>query len=364
MGAREAGEGTFPDGHDEVVDRRSGLDRRTADAIRAAKRGDRGEGSTGLERRRGPGRRLSDFTKSAEEGEMNREQFLFLMAIDAFKKANGKTFPSWTDVLEVIRLLGYRKTAPMSLRGHLDMVRVLPRVFRRAGLPLFYTEGFSPRPMLAFGPALALGMQSLAEYVDFALTEERFEIDVLKALRAASEEGLGFDGLTRLSESEPGLSKRIDAVGYLVRLPNEPGEEYYRNRLEVFSRAPEFPVEVTRKRKRRRVDAKHVVLRSAIRGAGETAGLWDADSAEPVLELRVIESSGAPSLKPAELVRAMLGIDVSPTAFVRIGCWAREDGRELRDPLELVEGKRERLARQAYCGMPKSPVSTTAKPIS
>lgn len=46
---------------------------------------------------------------------MNQEQFLFLMAIDAFKRANGKQFPTWTDVLEVIRLLGYRKTMPSEL---------------------------------------------------------------------------------------------------------------------------------------------------------------------------------------------------------------------------------------------------------
>ena len=37
------------------------------------------------------------------------------MAIDAFKRVNGKTFPSWTDVLEVIRKLGYRKTMPSQL---------------------------------------------------------------------------------------------------------------------------------------------------------------------------------------------------------------------------------------------------------
>ena len=41
---------------------------------------------------------------------MTPEQYLFLRAIDAFKRANGKSFPSWTDVLEVIRRLGYRKT--------------------------------------------------------------------------------------------------------------------------------------------------------------------------------------------------------------------------------------------------------------
>lgn len=87
-----------------VVDRRLGLDRR-----------DTGDQLSGLERRRGPGRRLSDFQRAADSGEMTKEQFLFLSAIDAFKKANDKTFPTWTDVLEVVRLLGYRKTAASEL---------------------------------------------------------------------------------------------------------------------------------------------------------------------------------------------------------------------------------------------------------
>lgn len=88
-----------------VVDRRLGLDRRQIG----------GTSPTNLERRRGPGRRLSDFVRDAEEGEMSKEQFMFLMAIDAFKRVNGKTFPSWTDVLEVVRKLGYRKTMPSEL---------------------------------------------------------------------------------------------------------------------------------------------------------------------------------------------------------------------------------------------------------
>ncbi len=93
--------------HDRsVVDRRSGVDRRDHPD---------GQAPSGLERRRGAGRRLSDFTRAAEEGEHTKEQFLFVAAIDAFKRANGKTFPSWTDVLEVIRLLGYRKTCSSEL---------------------------------------------------------------------------------------------------------------------------------------------------------------------------------------------------------------------------------------------------------
>lgn len=98
--------GTPPPG--TVVDRRLGLDRRE----RVTPKQDL---VTGAERARGPGRRLSDFTKAAEEGEMTTEQFLFLMAIDAFKKSNDRMFPTWTDVLEVVRLLGYRKTMPSEL---------------------------------------------------------------------------------------------------------------------------------------------------------------------------------------------------------------------------------------------------------
>jgi len=69
----------------------------------------------GFERRRGPGRRRSDFVKAADEGEHTAEQFLFIKAVDAFKRANSKPYPSWTDVLEVMRKLGYRKTMPMSV---------------------------------------------------------------------------------------------------------------------------------------------------------------------------------------------------------------------------------------------------------
>jgi hypothetical protein len=70
----------------------------------------------GLDRRRGPGRRLSEDRKAAEQGYMSDEQYEFLMAIQEYKKANNKSFPTWTEVLEVIKALGYRKVAePMTL---------------------------------------------------------------------------------------------------------------------------------------------------------------------------------------------------------------------------------------------------------
>ncbi|MAC18674.1 MAG: hypothetical protein CMJ23_03170 [Phycisphaerae bacterium] len=97
-----------PSNTGNVVDRRSGIDRRAL-----ARDGDDG---TNLERRRGVGRRLTDFVRSAEEGEMSREQQMFLHAIDTFKRVNGVNFPTWTDVLEVVRRLGYRKVTDSELR--------------------------------------------------------------------------------------------------------------------------------------------------------------------------------------------------------------------------------------------------------
>jgi hypothetical protein len=111
---RRAGEG--PDRRETVLDRRMGVDRRQASREQAGYTGperraaERRE-ATGLERRRGPGRRRSDDRKAAEEGEMTGEQFEFVMAIETYKKVNKRMYPTWTEVLEVIRQLGYRKVA-------------------------------------------------------------------------------------------------------------------------------------------------------------------------------------------------------------------------------------------------------------
>jgi hypothetical protein len=66
---------------------------------------------SGLDRRRGPGRRRSDQRRAAEEGEMTDEQFEFIMAINEYKRVNKRPFPTWTEVLDVMHALGYRKVA-------------------------------------------------------------------------------------------------------------------------------------------------------------------------------------------------------------------------------------------------------------
>jgi hypothetical protein len=99
------------DRRETVVERRT-TDRRQMSAEEAGFTGQDRRASdrrTGLERRRGPGRRRSDDRRSAEEGEMSTEQFEFIMAVETYKKVNKRMFPTWTEVLEVIHQLGYRK---------------------------------------------------------------------------------------------------------------------------------------------------------------------------------------------------------------------------------------------------------------
>lgn len=42
---------------------------------------------------------------------MSDEQFEFLMAIDDYKRLNDRPFPTWTEVLEVVKAIGYMKTS-------------------------------------------------------------------------------------------------------------------------------------------------------------------------------------------------------------------------------------------------------------
>ncbi len=260
--------------------------------------------------------------------------------------------------------LKFGKTGPMRLRGHLDFIRVLARVLRRARLPLFYTEGFSPRPLVSFGPALGLGMQSVAEYADIALTIELDAVELAARIRRASEPGLTLFGARRLSSHEPALAKRIDAVDIHVFIGGLCGLGHDRisEALARFRSLDSLPVQVYRKNKARTIDAKQVVMNVELATAGEHASFWQVEPEEPVLALRVREESGVASLRPAELVEAILGETLPPHAFLRTACRGG-----LVDPLEPPEShdRDETVpSSMSYWDGRIDPVSSTVSPIT
>ncbi len=67
--------------------------------------------------------------------------------------------------------------------SHLDLMRTIHRSLRRARIPVAYSQGFTPRPKVSFGPPLSVGMTGRMEYFDLLLSEP------LSALRAESGAG-------------------------------------------------------------------------------------------------------------------------------------------------------------------------------
>lgn len=120
----------------------------------------------------------------------------------------------------------FEKTGATALLGHLDLLRELPRVIRRAGLRIHYTAGFNPRPDLSFGPALSLGVVSLDEYVDVKLLSPPAERElVLAQLRAASAEGLHFLEARPLGAQESRVNVGISGATYLLAVPRKVVQE-------------------------------------------------------------------------------------------------------------------------------------------
>ena len=64
-----------------------------------------------------------------------------------------------------------KKTGALQYISHLDLVRTMNKIIVRAKLPLWYTEGFNPKPKMAFAAPLSIGTESMCEYMDLRLTE-------------------------------------------------------------------------------------------------------------------------------------------------------------------------------------------------
>lgn len=68
----------------------------------------------------------------------------------------------------------FSKQGKVRFTSHRDVARIWERAFRRAGIAVAYSQGFSPRPKLSFGLALSTGHESEAEYLDVDLVDERY----------------------------------------------------------------------------------------------------------------------------------------------------------------------------------------------
>ena len=79
----------------------------------------------------------------------------------------------------------FAKTGKLRFISHLDLCRTLTSAFLRAGIPIWYTQGFNPRPKLVFALTVSVGAESVAEFLDIRITREMSEIDLKRRLQNA-----------------------------------------------------------------------------------------------------------------------------------------------------------------------------------
>ncbi len=91
-------------------------------------------------------------------------------------------------MLRTVRVV-FSKTGRARFISHLDLVRTMTRVVRRAEIPLWYTEGFNRHPYLTFAAPLSLGFEGLRESMDLRLEEDMPYDELVARLNTALPEG-------------------------------------------------------------------------------------------------------------------------------------------------------------------------------
>jgi radical SAM family uncharacterized protein/radical SAM-linked protein len=222
--------------------------------------------------------------------------------------------------------LRYSKLGPAAFLAHLDLVRHLPRAFRRAGLEICYSKGFHPKPGLSFGPALGLGLPSLGEWLDVKLVGTLSADEVLRRLRATSPPGIEFFAAQELADGEPPLGRVITEAHYAALLPE--GVSANAAQAAWDSCAPLLATRRERSDSRRPDRGNPVDVRKSVRFArvataeervllAERLG-WPGEADRVLAFALTVSTQG--SARPVEVVEAFFGPGTAETCeIVRTG---------------------------------------------
>jgi radical SAM family uncharacterized protein/radical SAM-linked protein len=247
----------------------------------------------------------------------------------------------------------FEKIGPTALLGHLDLVRAMPRVLRRIGAPLAYSQGFHPRPDLTFSPALSLGVLSLSEFVDVKLLAELDLASALSEMNAVADEGLVFAAGARLGPEDAGITKIVSGARYLIVVANAVldelgGKAWLESGLDRFLQAPERKVRREIEGLAKYVDVRSYVTRARVRGGDATTGgdaLAGARRAGLIGDFTAIEVDvkilGSGGVKTVEIVEAVTDHPGLPHRAIRTAMYAERAGIEV-DPMNLAALRRPR----------------------
>lgn len=190
----------------------------------------------------------------------------------------------------------FAKTEEMRFTGHLDLHRTWERIFRRAGLPIAYSQGFHPQPRINLASALPLGFTSQAEIADIWLEEIRPLEQVSEALIQALPPGLTLVDTSSVEMSAPSLQTQVIASEYIVTLL-DPVDKLDERLKEVVTAAS-----LPRERRGKKYDLRPLIE--------ELVRIADDKQGRACLKMRLAAQEGATG-RPEEVLNAL---DVAPEA--------------------------------------------------
>ena len=119
-------------------------------------------------------------------------------------------------------LIKYSKESEIKFISHLDLMRTIQRVIRRADLPIEYSKGFNPHMNVSIAQPLSVGMYSWGEYMDVGLSEELEEEYIKDKLRGNLPEGIRIIEVTKVRAQEnkkiPQAMALIDGARYSINI--------------------------------------------------------------------------------------------------------------------------------------------------
>ena len=125
--------------------------------------------------------------------------------------------------MKVRYVIKFTKESEIKFISHLDLMRTLQRVIRRANLPMEYSKGFNPHMAMSIAQPLSVGVYSDAEYMDIVLVEELNEEEIINRLNEKTASGIKFltakKVITKEGEKKvPQTMALVDAARFTVKI--------------------------------------------------------------------------------------------------------------------------------------------------
>ena len=113
-------------------------------------------------------------------------------------------------------IIKFTKGKEVRFVSHLDMLRLFQRAFRRARLPLAFSQGFNPHPLMSFATALSVGFTSEGEYLDVILTSDYPPQKLKEEVNNALPEGVRITDVFDAGDSKASLTSVMRSAEYSI----------------------------------------------------------------------------------------------------------------------------------------------------